>query len=201
MSRQQFPQLAGAAAYAVKLRPVYYGDVGQTKKRIYILISVVVFDKFFEVLPKPPCVNAHEERAHINLGHPCFPGVVLADLADVALQRVHGRARAVALAAVMADIALTFEPFLEQRLKPEAYPVLHDTVAEVGREDFPQGRAGDYEACARPRSVCTGIDLMNQQPQVKLPVSRAVLVAVAARLLVAAAIVESLNPALLGFLT
>lgn len=201
VSRQQFPQLAGTAAYAVKLRPVHRRHLCKIEQGVKVVALVIIKNKPFEKPPKPPCANAHEERAHINLGDPCFPGVVLADLADVTLQRVHGRARAVALAAVMADIALTFEPFLEQRLKPEAYPVLHDTVAEVGREDFPQGRAGDYEACARPRSVYTGIDLMNQQPQVKLPVSRAVLVAVVARLLVAAAIVESLNPALLGFLT
>lgn len=198
---QQFPQLAGTAAYAVMLRPVHRRHLRKIEQGVYVLALVIIKNKPFEEPPKPPCVNAHEERAHINLGHPCFPGVVTAHLADVTLQCVHGRARAVALAAVVADIALIPVATLEQRLKPQAYPVLNDTVAEVGREDFPQGRPGDYKACARPRSVGAGIDLMNQQPQVELPVSRAVLIAVAARLLVSAAIVESLNPALLGFFT
>lgn len=181
MSRQLFPELKRTLAYAVLLRSVHYCYFSQIKKHLYVVTFVFGFDKFFQLTPKDADIDTHEKRSDVYLADPCVLRVVFAHLFDVTFKCLNCRLRATAFSAIMAHVALVLETPLEQWLQTYANPMLNDSVSEICSKNFAQSRPCHDKAHTGFRDVfMQNINLINQQPQVELPICCAVFVAVVA---------------------
>ena len=80
---QVIPHPQGRPPFAVQLRLVAYGHLGQPQERVEVVALVVLSDERQQLGEHDILVNRHKEAADVYLSYPSITGVPLADSLDV----------------------------------------------------------------------------------------------------------------------
>lgn len=87
-------------------------------------------DESVELIPEDPLTDTHEAGADVYLSDVCLLGIAFRHLDNIRSDTLHGCVYTEADAAVEAYVAERVVYILEERVEPDADPVLHDPVAE-----------------------------------------------------------------------
>ena len=179
------PEILIPTKLAIILRTVHYHHLDKPEKHLHICLRMrlnnlllIGIYKSLQETPRDILINGHEERPYINGGDKAVFGIVVRHCSRISCGPICSGHRSKAYPAIIRHIAKFMMPFFEERVQPDAYPVLHDSIAESGCKYLPHLRICNIKTDAGTRTIIAEyFNLCRKNDQIKCriePVHRTV---------------------------